>query len=93
MENSGYEIPLLLWQNPTGALAPKGQKTALESRPYQTDYLDNTMLALLKVSSAYYQPEHDLLSPQFRPAPRLISGKPYQPEGFPCPKAPCQVVH
>lgn len=93
VENSGYEIPLLLWQNPTGALAPEGQKTALESRPYQTDYLDNTMLALLKVSSAYYQPEHDLLSPQFRPAPRLISGKPYQPEGFPCPKAPCQVVH
>jgi hypothetical protein len=45
------------------------------------------VLGLLKVTSAYYQPEHDLLSPQFRPAPRLIGGLPYQPPPR-CPQPP-----
>ena len=92
VENSGYEIPLLLWESTAGAIASREQRTALESRPYQTDHLNDTMLALLKVSSTYYRPEHDLLSPQFRPAPRQIAGKPYLAGAPTCAKPPCPAV-
>ena len=77
VENSGYEIPMLLWESPVGAIVGPGQKSALQGRPYQTDHLDHTVLGLLKVASAYYQPEHDVFSPQFQPTPRRIRGQPY----------------
>ena len=77
VENSGYEIPMLLWESPAGAIVGPGQKRALQGRPYQTDHLDHTVLGLLKVASAYYQPEHDVFSPQFQPTPRRIRGQPY----------------
>jgi heptose-I-phosphate ethanolaminephosphotransferase len=77
VENSGYEIPMLLWESPVGAIAGPARRDALQDRPYQTDHLDHTVLGLLKVSSAYYQPEHDLLGPQFQPAPRKLRGQPY----------------
>jgi len=77
VENSGYEIPMLLWESPVGAIAGPERRSGLQGRPYQTDHLDHTVLGLLKVSSTYYQPEHDLLSPQFHPAPRRLRGQPY----------------
>ncbi|MDB5760506.1 MAG: hypothetical protein JWM30_3795 [Burkholderia sp.] len=77
VENSGYEIPMLLWESPVGAIVGPEQRGPLQGRPYQTDHLDHTVLGLMKVASAYYQPEHDVLSPQFQPTPRRIRGRPY----------------
>lgn len=88
-ENNGYEIPMILWESPVGAIAGPEQRAALQRRPYQTDYLDHTMLGLLKVTSTYYQPEHDALSPQFRPTPRRINGRPYLPAPSACAQTPC----
>lgn len=91
-DNSGYEIPLLLWESPVGAIVAPGQGSALEGRPYQTDYLDHTVLGLMKVTSAYYQPEHDVLSPWFQPAPRRIRGLPYLAGTSACARQPCPAL-
>jgi heptose-I-phosphate ethanolaminephosphotransferase len=87
VDTSGYEIPVLLWKNAAARDGGEQDPAALQQRPYQTDRMEHTVLGLLKVTSAYYQPEHDLLSPQFRPAPRLIGGLPYQPPPR-CPQPP-----
>lgn len=91
-ENNGYEIPMILWESPAGASAGAQQRAALQGQPYQTDYLDHTMLGLLKVSSTYYQPEHDVLSAQFRPAPRRIDGRPYLAAPSACAQLPCSAA-
>lgn len=91
VENSGYEIPMMLWESPVGAVAGNARKSQLQGRPYQTDHLDHTVLGLLKVTSTYYQPENDVLSPAFRPAPRQIRGQPYL-GGSGCAGAPCVAV-
>ena len=91
-ENNGYEIPMILWESPAGASAGAQQRAVLQGQPYQTDYLDHTMLGLLKVSSTYYQPEHDLLSAQFRPAPRRIDGRPYLAAPSACAQLPCSAA-
>jgi heptose-I-phosphate ethanolaminephosphotransferase len=83
---------MLLWESAVGAIVGPGQKATLQSRPYQTDYLNDTMLGLMKVSSTYYQPEHDVLSPQFQPAPRRILGQPYQAGTSKCTQPPCLAV-
>jgi heptose-I-phosphate ethanolaminephosphotransferase len=89
VENSGYEIPKLLWESPVGAIVGRGRRIPLQGRPYQTDYLDHTVLGLMKVTSAYYQPEHDLLSPQFRPMPRTLRGQPYLASPSACAQPHC----
>ena len=76
-ENSGYEIPFLVWESPVGATVSRDGRAALQKRPYQTDHIENTVLGLMKVSSSYYRAEHDVLSPLFRPSPRRIGGRPY----------------
>lgn len=91
-ENSGYEIPMILWESPVGASAGTQQRAALQGRPYQTDHLDHTLLGLLKVTSTYYQPEHDLLSAQFRPTPRRIDGRPYLAAPLACAQLPCSAA-
>jgi heptose-I-phosphate ethanolaminephosphotransferase len=90
--NSGYEIPMLLWESAVGAVVHPGHKTTLRSRPYQTDHLDHTVLGLMKVTSAYYQPEHDVLGPQFRPMPRRVRGQPYLAGDAGCAQPPCLAV-
>ncbi|SMP75849.1 phosphoethanolamine transferase [Noviherbaspirillum suwonense] len=92
VENSGYEIPMVLWESPVGAIVSPGLRSAMQGRPYQTDYLDHTMLGLMKVTSTYYQPEHDVFSPQFRPQPRLIRDRPYQVATPACAQPPCLAV-
>jgi heptose-I-phosphate ethanolaminephosphotransferase len=89
VENSGYEIPMLLWESPIGAIVGPVQKRALRAQPYQTDYLDHTVLGLMKIASNYYRPEHDVLSPQFRPKPRRIQGRPYLAGPLACAQPPC----
>jgi heptose-I-phosphate ethanolaminephosphotransferase len=66
-DRSGYEVPMLLWQN---APAPRAAGAALEDRPYQTDRLDSTLLGLLHIGSAYYNAGDDIVSAEFRPARR-----------------------
>ncbi|MET0963433.1 MAG: phosphoethanolamine transferase [Noviherbaspirillum sp.] len=88
-ENSGYEIPFLIWESPVGATVSRGARATLQKRPYQTDHMEHTVLGLMKISSAYYQPEHDLLSPLFRFAPRRIGGHAYQPAATGCAQPPC----
>ena len=88
-QNSGYEIPMLLWESAVGAIVGPGQKATLQSRPYQTDHLNDTVLGLMKVTSTYYQPEHDVLGPQFQPAPRRILGQPYLAGASRCAQPPC----
>jgi heptose-I-phosphate ethanolaminephosphotransferase len=93
VDNSGYEIPLLLWESPVGAIVGRGQGSALEGRPYQTDYLDHTVSGLLKLTSAYYVPERDVLSPRFQPTPRPIHGLPYVAGASACTRQACTAVH
>ncbi|WP_374623975.1 phosphoethanolamine transferase [Pandoraea sp.] len=71
---SGYEIPMLVWTR--NAIDPH-TRTALESRPYQTDWLEHTMLGLLDIDTTYYNASHDVLSTAFAPAPRSINGRAY----------------
>lgn len=76
-DKSGYEIPMLLWNNqqaPQSAAA----RSALESRPYQTDKLDATVLGLLKIETRYYAAQDDILSSAFTPVPRYMNGLHYQ---------------
>lgn len=69
MHPSGYQVPLLLWTNDRSPL-PAAARTALQDRPYRTDYMDHTLLALLHIQSCFYQPDHDVLRNRFvRPGP------------------------
>ena len=90
--SSGYEIPFVVWQSPADAAGNVADRAALQKRPYQTDYLDHTMLGLLKVDSAYYQTEHDLLSPRFQPVPRRIGSQPYLAAEADCATTGCAAV-
>lgn len=70
IDKAGWEIPLIVWSNQPYPL----NKQLLENRPYQTDRFDSTMLDLLKISSPYYKPEDDILSPLFITKDRTIAG-------------------
>ena len=76
-DKSGYEIPMLIWDNqqaPQSAAA----RAELESRPYQTDKLDATVLGLLKIETRYYAAQDDILSTTFVPVQRYMNGLRYQ---------------
>lgn len=89
-ENNGYEIPFLIWESSIGATVDPTSRVVVQKRPYQTDYLDHTVLGLMRVESTYYQPEHDVLSTRFKSMPRRIGGQPYLVKA-PCTQ-PCQSV-
>ena len=91
-ETSGYEIPFLVWESRVGATVSPDARAALQKRPYQTDHIDHTVLGLMKIASAYYQPEHDLLSAHFRPTPRRIGTMPYLASNPLCAQPPCPAV-
>ena len=76
-DKSGYEIPMLIWDNQQ---APQSgaARAALESRPYQTDKLDATVLGLLKIETRYYAAHDDILSGAFQPVQRFMNGLQYQ---------------
>lgn len=71
-----FEIPLLLWRS-DGFPRLLPEASNLESRPYQTDLMDHTLLGLMGIEGDYYDPAGDILSPDFEPAPRFVAGKPY----------------
>ena len=76
-DKSGYEIPMLIWNNEQ-AQESTAARAALESRPYQTDKLDATVLGLLKIETRYYAAHDDILSGAFQPVQRFMNGLQYQ---------------
>jgi heptose-I-phosphate ethanolaminephosphotransferase len=74
-----FEIPLLFWRSDRFPLDLSDEGSLL-SRPYQTDLVDHTLLGLMGIEGDYYNPSHDILSPDFEPAPRTTAGKPYPDE-------------
>ncbi|MEM8519603.1 phosphoethanolamine transferase [Janthinobacterium sp. CAN_S7] len=76
-DKSGYEIPMLIWSN-RQAPQSTAARAALESRPYQTDKLDATVLGLLKIETRYYAAHDDILSGTFQAVPRFMNGLQYQ---------------
>lgn len=79
VDKSGYEVPLIVWQRNPGGRAPQ-LTSALESRPYQTDRLDHTLLGLLKIRSSYYDARDDLFDERFVARQRKINGRTYTPD-------------
>jgi heptose-I-phosphate ethanolaminephosphotransferase len=75
---SGYEIPLIMWTNREDKVAA-APRDALEARPYQADVLDHTLVGLLDIRTASYQPADDLLSAAFKPPARFLNGRSYSP--------------
>lgn len=67
-----YEVPMLAW-----ASEGFGLNESAAERPYQLDVLDHTLLGLMRISGRYYDPRNDVLSKDFRPKPRYMSGIPY----------------
>lgn len=73
---SGFTVPMFLWTKDKALLADKSE---LESRSYQTDELDWTLLSLLGIGTNRDRPEFDLLGAGYRPWQRVINGRPYVP--------------
>lgn len=74
---SGFTIPVVLWSNRQGFPTPA--EKAFETRPYQSDVMDWTLLSLLGISTSKDRPELNLVGANYRPQPREIAGKPYIP--------------
>lgn len=73
---SGFTVPMFLWTKDKALLADKSE---LESRSYQTDELDWTLLSLLGIGTNRDRPEFDLLGAGYKPWQRVINGRPYVP--------------
>ncbi|MBX9458607.1 MAG: phosphoethanolamine transferase [Rhizobium sp.] len=73
---SGFAVPMFLWTRDAALLS---RRQALETRPYQTDELDWTLLSMLGVSTSRDQPQFDLLGPAYSPWKRIIDKRPYIP--------------
>lgn len=73
---SGYEIPMIVW---TRDATDARTRASLETRPYQTDRLEHTVLGLLDIDTTYYDAAHDVLSDAFTPTARHINGQKYVP--------------
>ncbi len=71
-----FEIPLLFWRSDQFSLQLENAQN-MEDRPYQTDLVDHTLLGLMGIEGDYYDPSHNILSPDFEPSPRFIGEKPY----------------
>lgn len=73
---SGFTVPMFLWTKDSALLAAK---STYETRPYQTDELDWTLLSLLGITTNRDQPQFDLLGTGFKPWQRIIDKRPYIP--------------
>ncbi len=72
-----FEVPLEVWLTP--ALQQKrpelmAQLKAAKQRPFSIDDISHMLLNLTGVQTKYYNPERDLLSPQFKARPRPVKG-------------------
>lgn len=73
---SGFTVPMFLWTRDQALLAAK---STYESRPYQTDELDWTLLSLLGVRTNRDQPQFDILGASYKPWQRVLDKRPYVP--------------
>lgn len=73
---SGFTVPMFLWTRDQSMLA---QKPSIETRAYQTDELDWTLLALMGVTTNRDKPRFDLLGAGYKPWQRIIDKRPYVP--------------
>ena len=71
-----YEIPMLFWKSDRFPLDLPTEGSFL-ARPYQTDLIDQTLMGLMGLEGDYYDPSHNILSPDFEPSPRFVGDKPY----------------
>ncbi|MGH8518263.1 MAG: phosphoethanolamine transferase, partial [Panacagrimonas sp.] len=77
-DEPGQVIPLLLWR--PGAAPEPTLKAELESRPFQTDVLDWTLLDLMHVRTRQDSPHDALMAGDYLPRQRALSdGTPYRP--------------
>ncbi len=72
-----HEVPFVLWMSDVyrqrhPEVVARAQ--AALHRPYMTDNVGHLLLALAGIRTPYYIKERDLLSPAFRPQPRLLHG-------------------
>lgn len=72
----GSTVPFLVW---TSQQTDATTKHMLESRPFQTDVLDWTLLDLAHIQTRQDKPQLDLFSPAFVAPTRYIDNKPYTP--------------
>jgi len=57
-----WEIPMLFWSPYPHTIAD------ITDKPYRLDTIHNTILGLLRIEGAYYDPEDDIFSEEFTPA-------------------------
>jgi heptose-I-phosphate ethanolaminephosphotransferase len=77
-DEAGQVVPMLLWR--PGPRPDPALKAELESRPFQTDVLDWTLLDLMHVQTQRDSRNDMLLAREFLPRPRTLSdGSPYRP--------------
>lgn len=86
-DEAGQVVPLLLWRS--GASPDPSLKAQLESRPFQTDVLDWTLLDLMHVRTRRDAPRDVLIAGEYLPRPRVLSdGTPYRPTRLAAAAAP-----
>lgn len=89
-DEAGQVVPLLVWRS---AGVSADDKRALESRPFQTDVLDWTLLSLMHVRTTHDQPQNLVMAPTYRPHPRRLNdGSLYRPEVAPASAADARVA-
>ena len=72
-----HEVPFVLWMSDTYRQRhPEvvARARAAQHRPYMTGSVGRLLLGLAGIRTPYYIRERDLLSPAFRPQPRLLHG-------------------
>ncbi len=70
-----YEIPFMMWGTPTFRRKHPAlwqRIRAARQRPFSHDDLPHLLLGLAGIHTSYYQPERDLLHPDFRPQRRMV---------------------
>lgn len=74
------ETPFLVWCSDAYKKSHPDIVKRLQSsldRPFMTDIVGHTLLALGQVKTPYYKAEHDVTSPQFKPVKRKVYGHYY----------------
>lgn len=77
-DEAGQVVPMLLWR--PGPVPAPSLKAELESRPFQTDVLDWTLLDLMRVRTNRDSRHDVLIAGDFMPRDRALNdGTPYRP--------------
>ncbi len=63
-ELSGFSIPMWLWVN---EFWPEQYPAQYAQRDFRSDWMDVVVQSLLGIRSAWYDAQHDILSPEYKP--------------------------